>query len=840
MYRAPPLLVRLIALGVFASSLSLSACTPTESSSIVATLTPGGPCDPDDGARVPCLTPEGVCAYQVCDPVSRIASQCTLVDCSEPPLPPYTPSDGGTGCSPGARRDCTTPDLLAGFQLCDVSRNWMMCIPRGTPYDAGVTGSDAGPPVPCGSDPDVLGAVSCTVGVGACAATGTWICVDGAKQCSAMSGSPSTEVVDDIDNDCNGLVDDGITRSCFPFASGSPGVGVCRYGTQSYDPVTDTWSTCTGAIGPTTEEPDNDVDEDCNGGLLFSTPCGGDDRVGDACTAGIGACMGTGTWSCVGTELRCSATAGTPSPEVCDGLDNDCNGAIDMNVESCYTGRPGSASVGICRPGYRVCTAGAWGSCEGEVLPALEVCGNDVDEDCNGIRDACVVCGSDPRIATTTSCTVGIGECARTGTYVCSAGVVSCSAVPGDPVSESCDGEDDDCDGSVDEEVTRACTSYDMALAGRGICRVGYQDCVGFDEGPIWGACTGEVGPAREICGDTVDQDCSGMDLACTSCGSDPRIGMACTVGRGACATAGTFQCTGGTTINCVPSTAIPTPTPEVCDGIDNDCDGLTDNPPGGGVITRSCYPFGSGLPGVGICVNGTQTCASGTFGACTGAVGPATEVCDALDNDCDGGTNEGLVCGGSDAGVPMADAGVPASDAGTPGTDSGAPMADAGSPGSDSGAPGGITDVGTSGTACPWRPSPRSGPATMTVQFNHAALGTCASGWVTVVYDQFGCRETSAAGASGLRISGLANSGHYAVHAECAGSAYDWPAGAVNAVANTQGVSSILYDSDSAGAAPALELADSETRICVDPWAGGMPERPMVPGNAVLFGTCP
>jgi hypothetical protein len=197
-----------------------------------------------------------------------------------------------------------------------------------------------------------------------------------------------------------------------------------------------------------------------------------------------------------------------------------------------------------------------------------------------------------------------------------------------------------------------------------------------------------------------------------------------------------------GSDFRCVPSSTPPVPTPEVCDGVDNDCNGAIDDPPGGGVITRTCYPFATGLPGLGVCVSGTQTCASGTFGACTGAVGPSTEVCDALDNDCDGGTNEGLVCGGSDAGAPMSDAGSSGMDAGVSMSDAGSPGTDSGTPGSDAGTPPGGSAAGER-AACRDIRAAQGFTGTVTVTYDlaciNATFGTSAS-WSAGLYDQNGC----------------------------------------------------------------------------------------------------
>jgi hypothetical protein len=83
-----------------------------------------------------------------------------------------------------------------------------------------------------------------------------------------------------------------------------------------------------------------------------------------------------------------------------------------------------------------------------------------------------------------------------------------------------------------------------------------------------------------------------------------------------------------------------PQPIAEICDGIDNDCDGQTDE----GLTPRPCFspPVGS----FGTC-EGTETC-MGTAGWVCNAPTPSIEICDRLDNDCNGLVDDGLCFDGN------------------------------------------------------------------------------------------------------------------------------------------------------------------------------------------------
>ena len=164
--------------------------------------------------------------------------------------------------------------------------------------------------------------------------------------------------------------------------------GICQYGMRTC--TFQGWSDCVGAVGPEEEICDG-LDNDCNAAIDDTFPeqhqlCG----FVEGADYGVGVCT-PGVMKCDNGGLYCDGHVG-PSDETCDGLDNNCDGSIDEGVANataivCYEGPDGTMAVGECRAGVRYCQDGGFdGPCDGQVLPIQEICDN-LDNDCDGEVD---------------------------------------------------------------------------------------------------------------------------------------------------------------------------------------------------------------------------------------------------------------------------------------------------------------------------------------------------------------------------------------------------------------------------------------------------------------------
>jgi|GEM_PF-6546996 len=238
---------------------------------------------------------------------------------------------------------------------------------------------------------------------------------------------------------------------------------------------------------------------------------------------GTGACARSQLVTCTSAgQWPTDCTPGTPVGETCNGADDNCDGSTDNGLtipsQSCTVG------VGACqRTGTQIqtCLGGSgwsgWGSCSVSPGPeAPETC-NNIDDNCDSLIDNGLV--------STQSCMVGVGDCKNTGTQTstCSAGSwgawSTCSAVAGAPTTETCQGTDQNCNGTIDDGVTR---THTPATCGSGACIANY----GLDTCVTGGSATWNLGTCTPgtppTCG-SLNKNCGTLSDTCggtLSCGS--------------------------------------------------------------------------------------------------------------------------------------------------------------------------------------------------------------------------------------------------------------------------------------------------------------------------------
>ena len=180
---------------------------------------------------------------------------------------------------------------------------------------------------------------------------------------------PGPEECNGLDDDCDGAVDEELGEiEC--------GVGICRHIVS--DCINGSKAICNPMLGARDEEC-NSLDDDCDGEI--------DEALGES-TCGKGICEHT-IMNCVNGEIqKCDAKEGA-TEEICNGLDDDCDGKVDENCD-CTPGdtRNCGTDIGECRLGIQQCDDhGEWAECKGAILPEPEICQNDLDDDCDGNID---------------------------------------------------------------------------------------------------------------------------------------------------------------------------------------------------------------------------------------------------------------------------------------------------------------------------------------------------------------------------------------------------------------------------------------------------------------------
>jgi len=280
-----------------------------------------------------------------------------------------------------------------------------------------------------------------------------------------------------------------------------------------------------------------DGNKQCAGTVIDDdSGCLGSDCVNPFCTGASSILQHVGAKTCNATGQCNQGGAITPCADgnVCT---TDSCAAADGCVfnpntfsQSCYDGPIGTLNIGECKAGTETCADSAFGSCIGQVKPTAELC-NTKDDDCDGLVDEADATGCTIYYLDADADTYGVmgsTQCLCAPTYPYTA------TIPGDcndadgtvnpGMVESCNGKDDNCNNIIDEEGATGCTTY-------------YKD---------------------------MDNDSYGLtnDSKCLCLAADP------------------YDTTADGDCNDDVNTTYPD-APELCDGVDNDCD---KNKPSGGI----------------------------------------------------------------------------------------------------------------------------------------------------------------------------------------------------------------------------------------------------------------
>ncbi|MBI3183500.1 MAG: putative metal-binding motif-containing protein [Myxococcales bacterium] len=403
-----------------------------------------------------------------------------------------------------------------------------------------------------------------------------------------------TEACNGRDDDCDSQTDEGLSfQSYWPDADGD-GYGSSSAAAQSScAPVAGKVTNNTDCndssnlVHPTAPETCNGVDDNCDGQIDNGTVT--QSYYPDLDSDGYGAVGSTAQVSCspvagkVTNNTDCNDSNGSIHPgaaEACNGSDDDCDGQTDEgltflsyypDLDSDGYGASGSTAQSSCAPvAGKVTNNTDCNDSNAGIKPgATEVC-DGLDQDCDTQIDEGLPTQSyytdadgDGYGATGATPQASCGPVSGKVTNNTDCNDANASVRPG--AAESCNGTDDDCDTQVDEGNPGGGASCNTGQAG--VCSAGTVTC---QSGVL--TCLRNQGPGTESC-NGLDDDCD------NSTDEDfPNKGQACTAGLGVCQRSGTYVCKAdgtGTVCSATPGA----PTAAACDGLDNDCDGVVDEP---------------------------------------------------------------------------------------------------------------------------------------------------------------------------------------------------------------------------------------------------------------------
>ena len=583
--------------------------------------------------------------------------------------------DASASTFPGANEYCNGAD-----DNCDGT------VDEASALDASTWYADA--------DADAYGDASVTDT--ACSAPSGYVADDTDCDDSASSTYPgAAEYCNAIDDNCDGTVDEASALDASTWyadadadAFGDPAVTDTACSAPSGYVADDT--DCDDAAAstyPGAAEYCNAVDDNCDGTVDEDAALDASTWYADADADAYGDASVTDT-ACsapsgyVADDTDCDDADGSSSPggtEVCDGVDNDCDGTVDnddaadasdfyLDADSDGYGDSASVSTACSAPSGYVSDSSDCADTDASINPgAAEVC-DTVDNDCNGYVD-------DDDYGLTGAYTFyldfdsdGYGGagftasgCSAPSGYVsdgsdCDDGVAS--TYPG--ADEYCNGVDDNCDGAVDEDAAVDVSTWYADADGDAYGDAAVSD-IACDQpsGYVANATDCDDGDGSsspggtEVC-DGVDNDCDGtvdnddaadasdfyLDADSDGYGDAASVSTACSAPSGYVSDSS----------DCADTDASVNPgVAEVCDSIDNDCNGYSDDDDAGltGAYTFYLDFDSDGYGGAGFTASacsapsGYVSDSSDCDDAVASTYPGADEYCNAVDDNCDGAVDE-------------------------------------------------------------------------------------------------------------------------------------------------------------------------------------------------------